>query len=290
MSAPDPQRVRGTSRLPEPTAAAPRRSLVPLLVVAVTAVGSLALLVTAVRLGWLGADVGRGAEFCEAARSGVLRQPVNTVSNMGFVLAGLAVGWHAGLPRGRLARRGLATTYAVLVVLLGPGSMAMHATLSQRGGSLDQLSMYLLAGFAAAYAGIRVTGRGVGTFAVALTVLVTLCVVVGNAGALPVVNNAGNAAFALLLAVALALEVRARRRARRPGNLAWVGAALAAIAVAFAIWTLSGTGAALCDPRSWLQGHAAWHLLGALAAYCLYRYWASADEPPVRQERAEPAW
>lgn len=289
MSAPDPQRVRGTSRLPEPTTAPPRRSRVPLLVAAVTAVGSLALLVVAVRLGWLGADVGRGAEFCEAARSGGLRQPVNTMSNLGFVLAGLSVGWYAGLPRGRLARRGLATTYAVVVVLLGPGSMAMHATQSRLGGSLDQLSMYLVAAFAVAYAGIRIAGRGVGTFAVAFTALVTLCVVVGSAGALPVVNNAGNAAFALLLVVAVALEVRARRGALRPGNLAWIGAAVAAMAVAFATWTLSGTGAALCEPGSRLQGHAVWHLLGALAAYCLYRYWASADERPLRQESAEPA-
>ena len=30
-----------------------------------------------------------------------------------------------------------------------------------------------------------------------------------------------------------------------------------------------------CDPDSWLQGHAAWHLLGAVAAYFLFRLYES---------------
>ncbi len=288
MSAPDPPRVRGTSHFQESTIPPPdRRTLRPVLVASTAALVSLALLVVAVRLGWLGADVGRGAEFCELEPVGTIRQPANTLSNLGFVLAGLAVGWYAGLPRGRLARRGLATSYAVVVVLLGPGSMAMHATQSELGGRLDQLSMYVLAGFAAAYAGIRLSGRGVGTFVAALVALVALCDLIGRAGTLPVVNNAGNAAFTVVLVVAVVLEVRLRRRAARPAGLAWIVAALTTMMVAFAVWTLSRSGAPLCDPHSWVQGHAVWHLLCAVAAYCLYRYWTTETAGP--QERAEPA-
>ena len=43
--------------------------------------------------------------------------------------------------------------------------------------------------------------------------------------------------------------------------------------VAFTIWLLSNAG--WCDPDSLLQGHAAWHLLCAVAAYWLYRLYAS---------------
>ena len=79
----------------------------------------------AARWGWLGPDVGRGDGFCEAARAGWIRQPANTWSNLGFVVAGLSIAWYAG-ERARLgvtlgAHPGLATAYAVLVVLLGPG-------------------------------------------------------------------------------------------------------------------------------------------------------------------------
>ncbi len=61
------------------------------------------------------------------------------------------------------------------------------------------------------------------------------------------------------------------------------------MAVAFAVWTLSRSGAPLCDPHSWVQGHAVWHLLCAVAAYCLYRYWTTEPEAASGQERAEPA-
>ena len=93
-----------------------------------TAVVSLTLLALAVRFGWLGADVDRGADFCEAA-AGRVRQPVNTLSNLGFVVAGLAIAVRADrLPV-------LGTAYACLVVLLGPASMAMHATESRWAGT-----------------------------------------------------------------------------------------------------------------------------------------------------------
>ncbi|MBM6401120.1 hypothetical protein [Phycicoccus sonneratiae] len=67
----------------------------PLVVTGITAVVSLALVVLAARGGWLGPDVGRGDGFCEAAHPGWVRQPANTWSNLGFVVAGLAVAWHA---------------------------------------------------------------------------------------------------------------------------------------------------------------------------------------------------
>src|SRR6478735_9676220 len=124
----------------------PDRSLRPLGYAVATAVLSVGLLVLAGGAGWLGADVGRGANFCEAARGGWVKQPANSYSNLGFVVAGLAVAWHAG----RTTLGGLATPYACLVVFLGPASAAMHATQSSLGGRFDLLSMYLVASFAAA--------------------------------------------------------------------------------------------------------------------------------------------
>jgi hypothetical protein len=47
--------------------------------------------------------------------------------------------------------------------------------------------------------------------------------------------------------------------------------------VASVIWNASQHG--LCDPHSLLQGHAAWHLLCAVSAYFLFRFYASEREP-----------
>lgn len=248
----------------------------PFVTAVVTAVLSLGLLLAAVRHGWLGPDVDRGSQFCEAEHAGLLRQPVNSLSNVGFVVAGLAIGWRAGRPSGRLARPGLGTFMAVLVTLLGPASMAMHATESDLGGHLDMLSMYLVASFAASYALVRWLGGGSALAGALFVGLVLLCVAVERGvGSFPVPGHAGNTAFGLLLVVAATVEVGPLRGRRR--DLRWGYAAVGVMLLALAIWWLSWDGRPLCDPSSVLQGHAAWHLLCALAAYCLYRLYVSED-------------
>jgi Ceramidase len=262
----------------------PTRSLRPLGYAALTAVVSTGLLVIAVGGGWLGPDVGRGANFCEAARDGWVKQPANSLSNLGFVVAGLLVAWRAGrrdqlgdvLPR----HDGLATSYACVVVVLGPASAAMHATQSEHGGDLDLLSMYLVASFAAAYALMRWVRQGRVLFAQLFLLFVAACELIGlYDGTVPVVEQSGNIAFAALLLTAVVLEIRLWLRAGRGSeqeprtDLRWGAASLGTILVAFAIWNV--TKSAWCDPHSLLQGHAAWHLLCAASAYLLFRLWAS---------------
>ena len=241
-----------------------------------TAVVSLTTMYLAGRGGWLGPDVGRGDGFCEAARSGWLKQPANALSNLGFVAAGLAIGWRAGVPEGRLARPGLAPAFAVVVVLLGPGSMAMHATQSAVGGHLDLSSMFLLASFASAYALMRWQQRGSAYFAGVFVAALVACELVERIpGEIPVVMHAGNLVFGVLLVLTLVLEVRLRGRDGL-GDVRWIQYAFGTLAAAFLVWNLSKDAGPLCDPGSLLQGHAIWHLLCAVSAYCLYRYWCSA--------------
>lgn len=267
------------------TAAAPGgRDLRPVVVTGVTALLSLALVVLAARGGWFGPDVGRGDGFCEAAHPGWVRQPANTWSNLGFVLAGLAVAWHASRPErlgGTLrARPGYATALAVLVVLLGPGSMAMHATQSDLGGHLDLLSMFLLSGFAVAYGALRWWRRGPGTLAAVFVVAVGI----GMAGHLrggdvPLLGHLGNAVFAVQLWLAIGLEVALWRRGRRGDgpaqDLRFGLGSVGTLALAFAIWTTGKGGHAWCRPEALLQQHAVWHVLDAAAAYLLYRHYAA---------------
>jgi hypothetical protein len=255
-----------------------RRDPGPLLTAAATAVVSCGLLALAIAYGWLGPDVGRGADFCEAPRSGPIRQPANTVSNLGFVVAGLLIAEHAsrrqqGANRGLPS--GLATVMAAIVVLLGPASAAMHATQSWLGGQLDQLSMALIAAFAASYAFLRWHRGGPRWFAGAFTVAVAGAVLMGQwPGEVPVVRHPGNLAFALLLLVAVGLELAIIRRGDVRTRPVFAAAAAGTMLVAFALWI--ATNAGLCDPYSPLQGHAIWHGLSAVAAYLLYRYYASA--------------
>lgn len=243
----------------------------PIAWAALTAVVSTGLLVLAVGQGWLGEDVGRGAHFCEAARDAHVLQPSNTFSNTGFVVAGLVIAWHAG----RVRLNGLATPYACMVVLLGPASAAMHATQSRLGGHLDLLSMYLVASFAAAYALMRWFRRDRLFFWQVFSMMVAGCELVGLLGDdVPVVQQSGNLAFAALLLTAVVVEIRLwRRDGPTRTDLRWGAGALGTILLAFLIWNVTKT--QWCDPHSLLQGHAAWHVLGAVSAYLMFRFWAS---------------
>ncbi|KNX39313.1 ceramidase domain-containing protein [Luteipulveratus halotolerans] len=261
----------------------PSRSPVrPLPITAAVAAVSLGLLVVAAREQWLGPADGSGAEFCEAARDAVIRQPANTASNLGFVVAGLLIAYDVGRRARSLSRPALLAGYGCLVVLLGPGSMAMHATESATGGLLDLTSMYLVAGYAAAYALTRLVGLGTAGFSVAFVASVTLAEVFGGLEVhVPVVGHPGNLAFAVLLVAAVVMELVLRRRSARPAGARHAVAAVASMLVAFGIWNISRSDGPWCSPQSWLQGHAVWHLLGAVAAYELYRYYAS-ERPQLR--------
>ena len=125
----------------------------PLLITGAVSVAGLAMLLLGTAYGWLGPDRDYGAQFCEVAHWRYFAQPANTLSNLGFVAAGLALAWRARWPGAHLTPPSLTTPFAVIVALLGPASMAMHATESALGGQLDVLSMQLLASFAAAHRG-----------------------------------------------------------------------------------------------------------------------------------------
>ena len=256
------------------------RDLRPLAVTGAVAVVSVGLLGLAVAGDWLGVDVGRGDVFCEVPHDvDHVFQPANSFSNLGFVVAGLAVAWRAGRPEllgDVLPRlRGLPTAYAVVTVLLGPASAAMHATGSVLGGHLDLLSMYLIASFAAAYALMRLVRQGAVFFFQVFLLMVAACELVGTIDAeVPVVHIAGNLAFGALLVTAIAVEVVLWRRADGTRtDLRWGAGAVGSMALAFTIWNLAQ--GPWCDPTSWLQGHAVWHLLCAVAAYLLFRLYCS---------------
>jgi hypothetical protein len=258
-----------------------RRDPWPVALASVTALVSCGLLALAILRGWLGKDAGRGANFCEAARDSLVLQPANTFSNAGFVAAGLLIAWHSSL-RENLgsvlsAHRRLATAMACIVVFLGPASAAMHATQSENGGHLDMLSMYLVASFASAYAAMRWFRGGVTLFTVCFASGVVFCEIIGlSAAMVPVVGHSGNAAFALLLLLAIGLEVLIWRRAQTRAVRTYAIGSLAAMTTAFVIWNATKTW--LCDPGSLIQGHAIWHLLCAVSAYLLYRYYASEQD------------
>ena len=251
------------------------RKIDPFLAALSTAVVSCSLLAIAVMYGWLGPDVGEGSNFCEALRTELINQPANTWSNIGFVIAGLMIGWQ-GRKNPQLME-GLVGFFACVVVLLGPASAAMHATGTVIGQNLDLTSMFLISSFAVSYALKRWYGFGRGIFLAIFLVWLALGEFVLFLGIeIPVLLHGGNLIFAIGLILALTLEVGLWRRTRSAAVARAGIQALSALIAAFAIWLLDQ--GPLCDPDSLIQGHALWHILCAVASYCQFLVYRAHSE------------
>jgi len=92
--------------------------------------------------------IGEASRWCERVSDGWFREPVNTLSNFGFVVIGLIIFWiisNESTSENNLffGVTGITLIYATAVVYLGPGSMLMHATNTEWGGWADNLSMVM---------------------------------------------------------------------------------------------------------------------------------------------------
>lgn len=93
--------------------------------------------------------IGEVSRWCERVSDGLMREPVNTLGNLGFVVAGLAMflvlASDTKRQRARLNRfignQPIALLYASATVFLGPGSMVMHGSHTFFGAWIDNVSM-----------------------------------------------------------------------------------------------------------------------------------------------------
>ena len=93
-----------------------------------------------------GYAIGEVSRWCERISGGFFREPVNALSNLGFITTGLIMFW---ILANESTKKGMpfhgtnviALVYAGAAVFLGPGSLLMHGTHTHWGGWADILSM-----------------------------------------------------------------------------------------------------------------------------------------------------
>ncbi len=195
------------------------------------------------------------ASDCEAFRA-VIGQPMNVLSSLAMSVIGLGLvlaarGWHG--ERHRLPRQSLFLLGGALVST-GIGSALFHGPEGfwawvAHDVTITAIPLAAAIGFEAA----RRERSGVGVFLAAMVIVVIARWASPQAQTISVVM-----AFALL-------GVAAVRRRSRGFDIRWLVVSAALLVAARVIFSLSRTGAVLCRPDSLWQGHAAWHLLVALA-------------------------
>jgi len=95
--------------------------------------------------------IGEVSRWCERVSGGFLREPVNTLGNLGFVAAGMLMLWVLAQDvigdRQRhnrmIGHTPISLLYAATAIFLGPGSMVMHGTHTFLGAWIDNVSMVL---------------------------------------------------------------------------------------------------------------------------------------------------
>ena len=209
--------------------------------------------------------------FCENPRIGSLMlQPANSWSSFGYVFVGFVLMRDARKRRGTTAfpSEG-AIMFGIGAITVGVGSVLLHATLTLWGQFADVLGMYLVSGFSLVYAIAKITrldrGKAVLLYILVCAVLVAILL------SAPEVRRW---LFFVVLFTALTLEIGFARKLRHGVILRYLLLGMAAKAVAFGIWNLDQS-RILCAPDSLLQGHAVWHVLGAVSLWLTYCYYRS---------------
>ena len=202
--------------------------------------------------------------FCEAVRADGIHQPSNSASSLAFVLVAALI-----LTRG--GTRTIAILFAFTLTFVGIGSAYYHATLSFAGQFFDVLGMYLVATLALLLSINRMRRLSPATmigFYIAINAVLAIL--------LYGVPELRRWVFGALLAGIIGAELKAQTREGY-----YLIKAVIIMTVAFIIWVVDFTRIA-CAPTSIVQGHAIWHILGALAAWHLYLHYD--DVPELRIE------
>lgn len=210
--------------------------------------------------------------FCEQIRyDDTIRQPSNTWSSMMFVFIGVLIAGHA-LGQ-NYSQQKLSLTFAFILslalIFIGLGSAFYHASLSFWGQFADVGAMYLLASFMLVYACLRLFDLSVNLSAMLYIILNIALFTV-----LYFIPESRRSVFALVLVLGIVLELYYARSRKPIIKGYWFNYGLLLFAIAYAIWIADNT-RMMCVADSLFQGHAIWHIFGAVSSGMLYLYYAS---------------
>lgn len=233
--------------------------------------------------GWFGVPDGVGGNFCEAARVGFIKQPANSYSNIGFIISGLSCAWilsHSSINKTGFFFKHpfIPLFYCLITVLLGPCSMAMHATETPIGGLFDMNSMYLFGAFMFSFALARYYKLNSFVFVTIYLVSIVLCNIAGTYKTVFGFDFfPGSAAFGLVCCLGMLYEFLNYRKHRPVVQFKYAVYCSLSFLIAFYVWHFGWDGHCFCNPNSLFQWHGVWHLLCGLSTFFMFKYYISEE-------------
>lgn len=219
-------------------------------------------------------------------------QPMNTFSNLWFVVSGLLIAYAAdsrSFPskewwntRSNLITQDklYSTVYCLTACFVGVGSFCFHASFTTWGRQLDMLAMYFLASFGLVFLFLKrhqvSKEQAIWMYCVMNACLAYWTLVADS-------TKHTREVFTLMIISSWSLELfhidqetaQCNKKARRIllGNIC-------IFIFAVLVWKASESDGPWCDPESIWQGHSFWHFLTALAVAIQYFYYLAENQDP----------
>lgn len=256
----------------------PKIFIIPLII----AITSLIMVHLSLIFGWFGPGEGIGGHYCEASRNGLVKQPSNTYSNLVYMFFGLLFSWN--LYRGKYTQNSNSLTrttfmplfFCSMVVLLGPASMAMHASESHLGQYFDLLAMYMISSLMFSEAINRIYKlKSVQFFIVFFASLATCHGFHFANFSIPLVGDSGSLVFGFFVVISMFMELYNKLKNNPSISFRFAIYCSVTFLLATYIRTIGKDEHPWCDPDSLIQAHAIWHILTGVAIYFLFRYYVS---------------
>jgi len=205
-------------------------------------------------------------DWCEQELCALVVNPANTWSNLAYLALGLWM-WRDARRRGRADLR----LFGPASVVVGVFSLVYHASYTWLLQFFDFVGMFVFC-----FVVIARNARRLGWVGLRGEPRFFLAGAAGASALVPPLFQAGipiQGTVALCIAAALGQEAWLRREAEaRLPRAYWLGLALLAVA---GVASLLDVTRVWCEPTSWLQGHAVWHVLTAAALLAFYRFYAA---------------
>lgn len=190
-------------------------------------------------------------QFCERTLSGLIKHPADTWTNIGPIIAGIAIIRCAKTQSEKLL--GLAALWT------GIASGYFHASNTILGETLDLSGMFMYIASVAMLQRPQISDSEKKELVFVITAAATTISYVSAIFASPL--------FAVMVAGVVICELTQGKPSK------WLWWTLGTFAVAWAFWWLDYTHA-MCDPDNHvLTGHGVWHLLNGLVFWFSFLHW-----------------
>lgn len=217
--------------------------------------------------------------WCEAARTGsFILEPVNTWTNLGFILAGIYFFFQSSqFSQSKNPFKyyyHLPKVYGFALFFVGAGSFFFHASQTFVGQWFDVFGMYLVSTFYIYYNLIREGKIDQRRF----TLLYALSVIVLG-GIIIILPETRRWLFGVTIAIALLQSIWIAMKKKLIIKNKYLIYSVISYATAQTFWIIDKNGT-WCNPyASWINGHGLWHLLTCSAAIFIFLYFHSEEDP-----------